>query len=207
MGLEIKSEKLGVASIIVLFLISLSPTASGYCSYDLDINIVAVKSIYDPIPEKYQFPDFEEGTILHLESFIVTNTGNCTFSEDRIEPVIISPSGKEYKFGNVPLDMSDFPLPNQTKSYNRKRGRGRMLDEIGKWEIEMRTVEGQGPSNTRVGGSWLKEFNVHSRFEIKNIETASSNLEMVKWSLIAVIISIIALVYYETQLRQPEINI
>ncbi|MEA3255763.1 MAG: hypothetical protein U9Q22_08025 [Candidatus Altiarchaeota archaeon] len=68
MGHEIKSEKLIVASTIVLFLISLSLTASGDCGYDFDINIVAVKSIYKPTPEKYQFPDFEEDTLLHLES-------------------------------------------------------------------------------------------------------------------------------------------
>ncbi len=172
----------------VLILLLITQITFAQCEYSADINLDVIAKDNDTI-SKYQFPDYKEDTIISINKLTVTNTGNCTLPVSYLKIRILKPDNSEsenfcmvYKGIRIPeLEINTYEIELVHLCSMR-------LDKIGKWsissywELPPENISQYG-FNFRVEDSFLNQFNVLSRFDIKNLETSLNNLETAQSNL------------------------
>ena len=227
-------RRLFLAFIISFLLIPIVHAES--CDYGANVYLY-LEAIENSQHSKYQFPDFKEDTTVTVQKIIINNTGNCTFPESYLKIHLINP--KEEKIQNIFYGYyNGMPIPGikvgeyyeiQETNYpyyidnlnNSFFLGGVTLTNVGKWKfdysLELKTHVTPGYNyNLLIENSYLKEFNVYSRFDMQKMEVDKSNLIMNYSGLIMqyllLFISILALMavstnLYYSHLKGPNIKI
>lgn len=132
--------------LIIFFLIFLSSfvsASSENCDLSANIYIDFKAFDYEKNPSPYQYPYFREGDDLIIDKITVENTGNCSLPETYIKIIMITPENEERGFclgQGKKINSIEVGEKEEIKRSSKYPYIGciRTLDEMGKYEIEMK---------------------------------------------------------------------